>query len=59
MTENELIQTIAQIWVNNGGDAEGFNWCWLSIKEAIANLTHNEPDLTYPQRETESNEKGS
>ena len=35
MTDKELIETIAEIWVENGGDADGIEWCREEIKEKI------------------------
>lgn len=37
MTDEKLIEEIAKIWVDNGGDAEGIDWCIVRIKEAINN----------------------
>jgi len=38
MTDPELFDMIAKIWVENGGDAEGFDYCWWGIKDAIKRL---------------------
>ena len=38
MTDIELINLIAQIWVQNGGDIEGFDWSYNKIKDAIEEL---------------------
>ena len=35
MTDDELIDAVAELWVSNGGDAEGLDWCYLKIKDAI------------------------
>lgn len=35
MTDKELCSLIANIWLENGGDAEGFEWCWRKIRDAI------------------------
>ena len=39
MNDKELIETIAQIWVSNGGDAEGLDWCYLKLKQKINELS--------------------
>ena len=36
MKDYELIDLVADLWVKHGGDGEGFDWCYLKIKEAIA-----------------------
>ena len=35
MTDSQLIEIIATIWVENGGDAEGLDWTYNQLKEAI------------------------
>lgn len=30
-----LILEIAKIWVDGGGDAEGIDWCWSKVKQAV------------------------
>lgn len=38
MTDKELIQKIAEIWIASGGDSDGFLYCQYRIKDAIAEL---------------------
>ena len=38
MSDNELIELVAQTWVANGGDAEGIAFCWKKIKDCIEEL---------------------
>lgn len=35
MTDSELINEVARIWVDAGGDAEGIDWNVQNIKDAI------------------------
>ena len=35
MSDQQLSDYIASLWVENGGDAEGIAWCWGRIKEAV------------------------
>lgn len=30
-----MIAKIAHLWIENGGDAEGFSWCWERIRQAV------------------------
>jgi len=35
MSDLEIIDLVAQTWVENGGDSDGFKWCMDSIKNRI------------------------
>ena len=35
MNDQELIKLIAEIWVCNGGDSDGFGWCYDKILKEI------------------------
>ena len=35
MNDKELIDLMANTWISNGGDAEGFSWLWRKIQETI------------------------
>jgi len=35
MNDNELIQAVADLWQQNGGDSEGFGWLQHRIREEI------------------------
>lgn len=34
----KLIQMVAELWVDNGGDIEGYDYCIRKIREAIDRL---------------------
>lgn len=34
-TDERLIDEVAQVWVNGGGDAEGIAWLWDAIKARV------------------------
>jgi hypothetical protein len=38
MTDDQLIDYIAHIWIDNGGDAEGMAWCWAKIMRRIEEI---------------------
>jgi len=38
MNDTDLINLIAKIWMDNGGDAEGFVWVWSSIHQRIKEM---------------------
>jgi hypothetical protein len=35
MSDEQLIDAVATLWVENGGDTEGIQWCWRKISEAV------------------------
>lgn len=35
MNDDQLIDAIAEIWVSNGGDADGLVWCYHKLHDAI------------------------
>jgi hypothetical protein len=39
MSDEKLITLIAEIWVENGGDAEGLDWCHTRIKKKIKEIS--------------------
>ena len=41
MEEKELIKLIANIWIANGGDAEGIEWCWAKIRDEVKKQLRN------------------
>ena len=41
MNDKELIDLIANTWINNGGDSNGFDWSWGRIAERIEELEEN------------------
>jgi len=38
MTDKEIIEAIARLWVNLGGDEEGFCWVWGKIRDRIREI---------------------
>ncbi len=38
MTDKELIDLVANAWINNGGDEKGFNWVIPKIQTRIHEL---------------------
>ena len=38
MSDNELISKVAEMWISNGGDSDGFSWCYIRILEKIKNM---------------------
>ena len=38
MSDEKLVQMVAELWVDHGGDAEGFDWCIRKIRDAIDRL---------------------
>lgn len=38
MTDKELINMIAVLWIESGGDADGFIYCYNKILERIKEL---------------------
>ena len=39
-TDRRLINEVAKIWVDGGGDAAGIVWLWQSIKERVQEIEH-------------------
>ena len=37
-SDTQLIEMIATLWVNNGGDAEGLDWVYSRLKKRIQEL---------------------
>jgi hypothetical protein len=42
MNDDDLIDTVATLWVNNGGDADGLDWVYNKLKEKIRNKMEND-----------------
>jgi hypothetical protein len=47
VSDRQLIDAVARLWIASGGDAVGMNWCWTQIRDRIAKLEkeRNEPAL--------------
>ena len=41
MTDEQLIAEVARVWVDNGGDADGLDWCHQKLKEAVNSEIEN------------------
>ena len=37
-SDRKLIDLVAQVWVDNGGDAEGLSWVWQDLKKRIEEI---------------------
>lgn len=48
MTDNQLIKLVAEIWTQNGGDAEGLDWKYKDLRNAIDDLHKQEEDTAQP-----------
>ena len=35
ISDRKLIQSVASLWVDSGGDAEGLDWVYNDLKQAI------------------------
>lgn len=48
MNDDKLIAEVARMWVDGGGDAEGFDWCLQRLKEAVAaEIAEREPCRSF------------
>lgn len=45
MTDENLVQLVAELWVDRGGDVEGFDWCAQKIRDAIARLIDEKSEV--------------
>ena len=39
MSDQELIDAVARLWIDGGGDDEGIAWCWGKIQDRVRELT--------------------
>ena len=46
-TDQKLIEEIAQLWVDAGGDAEGVTWLWTDIRDRVQEMTDERDRLNY------------
>ena len=44
MNDKELINLVALIWIQNGGDALGFQYCYYAILEKIKKIDDGEEE---------------
>lgn len=35
MSDQELIERVAALWIELGGDAEGISWCWQDLRDEV------------------------
>lgn len=45
LSDQDLIDKVARLWIENGGDAEGIVWCWSKIKDRIEELEIEDEQL--------------
>jgi hypothetical protein len=38
MSDAEIIERVAQLWVECGGDAEGITWVWGKIRDRVEEI---------------------
>lgn len=38
MTDAELIDRVARLWIELGGDSEGVEWCWRKLHDRIKDI---------------------
>jgi len=38
MADTELIDRIAKLWIELGGDAEGVEYCWRDLRDRVREL---------------------
>lgn len=41
-TDRQLIDEVARVWVNGGGDADGIAWLWGEIKKRVEQIAADE-----------------
>lgn len=48
MSDQQLCEHVARIWVDAGGDADGLSWCFRMLKAAIEAemAARKEPEAT-------------
>jgi hypothetical protein len=49
MNDAKLIEKIAELWIELGGDAEGVEYCWKMLRDRVKEITdfdNNEAQLT-------------
>jgi hypothetical protein len=39
---DQIIQKVAQLWVDLGGDSEGITWTWMSIRDEVKRIKAEE-----------------
>ena len=44
MTEQQLLEAVARLWVDNGGDVDGVDFCLQKLKDAIKQEIENRED---------------
>ena len=41
MTDSEFILLVSQYWIALGGDSEGVEYCWKSLRDCVKELEGN------------------
>lgn len=53
MTDKQLCAEMARVWVDGGGDADGFLFCLPAIQKAIANEQSARDEAAHFDRQAE------
>ena len=35
MSDTEILEKVATLWIELGGDAEGVTWCWQELRDEV------------------------
>jgi len=38
MSDSQLIEKVAELWVELGGDSEGVTWCWTDLRDKVQEI---------------------
>lgn len=38
--DRRIVDEMAQLWFDNGGDADGITWLWTDIRDSVQELTN-------------------
>lgn len=52
--DQRLINEVARVWIEGGGDSPGIAWCWGQIKEAVAELERENDEKKRMETEDEN-----
>ena len=48
VTDRNLIEQVAQVWIAGGGDSEGIGFLWQDIRDRIKELEDDRASLSTP-----------
>jgi len=43
MSDEEMLQRVAALWIELGGDADGVEWCWRQLRDEVAKQQGGQP----------------